>query len=654
MPSSNPSTKLRSSARVQSTIRISNAKEKGGKQQKKSNKNTNSDLTAASDSDEDENEEVQVVEIKKGKDDNPKRKLNENDNQHIKTWKARNPTAKYKTVDGDSKNRRICKRFGEELRSRTPDRNNLSRNKHNTRFTFKMMIPTSDKPEAALLSIFTELFQELKKIDDKLAILPWKKNDKNNGPITKETNLPTSITQIRGYLNRFYIGKNQNQNITTYPGIHIGYDKPFSEIRSDIQFWLNSGNHGLYERMLQVENSSEIGWLLYSTKAMDAGALVDEIEDLIGLKVGLRWKIIDVGAKGKLPESQRVHALNVDVDSTHRWDAQRKLSTYFGKAMKDQEDYPNGIRLRFVKSKRDAINAVEKGKIERLRARQKSFLSKILSTDTWDIVQLDYATDDSTPTLRQMIMSLTSKDDKVPLFHCVDLDWKGDGYTFQYSPSVRAEAECAVHTLYPLLQFKYPEQDIDDHFTSETIERCVDYKYDEATGTVVDKVLGDQLTIIDDDNLLGFTFDINNTDNPKAQPEEVQRPNVQPFDKYFPNDNDSVSTFARQFNENDNFKPITPSRPQARQLQRSSQDMSPATSVTSTVTMETIQTIQSSMKHLSRNVMDNNRKFDLIMEKLGIEQGGQGSPPNVQDGTPTLGNSTAGKDNKQSSSGGVP
>jgi hypothetical protein len=233
---------------------------------------------------------------------------------------------------------------------------------------------------------------------------------------------------------------------------------------------------------------------------------------------------------------------------------------------------------------------VEKGKIERLRARQKSFLSKILSTDMWDIVQLDYATDDRSPTLRQMIMSLTSKEDNVPLFHCIDLDWRGDGYTFQYSPLVKVEAECAVHTLYPLLKFKYPEKDIDDHFTSKTIKRCVDYKYDEETGLVVDEVLGDQLTIIDNDNLLGFTFDINNTDNSKAKPDEEQRPNTQTFDKYFPNNNDSVSTFARQFNKNDNnFKPITPSCPQARQLQRSLQDMSPATSVTSTVTMETIQ-----------------------------------------------------------------
>jgi hypothetical protein len=48
--------------------------------------------------------------------------------------------------------------------------------------------------------------------------------------------------------------------------------------------------------------------------------------------------------------------------------------------------------------------------------------------------------------LRQMIISLTTKDTDIPLFHCVDLDWKGEGYTFQYSPQVKTEAEYAVYT----------------------------------------------------------------------------------------------------------------------------------------------------------------------------------------------------------------
>jgi hypothetical protein len=83
-----------------------------------------------------------------------------------------------------------------------------------------------------------------------------------------------------------------------------------------MQPWLQDGEHVLFYKMLQVEDSLEIGCFLYSTKEMDTGALVDEIEDLMGLQVGLRWKIIDVGMKGKLPESQRIRALlNIEVNT---------------------------------------------------------------------------------------------------------------------------------------------------------------------------------------------------------------------------------------------------------------------------------------------------------------------------------------------------
>jgi hypothetical protein len=252
-----------------------------------------------------------------------------------------------------------------------------------------------------------------------------------------------------------------------------------------------------------------------------------------------------------------------------------------------------------------------------------------------------------------MIMSLTTKETDIPLFHCVDLNWKGDGYTFQYSPQVKNEAECTVHTLYLLLKFHFPDQDIDEHFTTETLEKCEDLEYDNEKGVVIDKELGDQLTIIDNDNLLGFTFDLNSEARLEST-KEIMRPEPQNFNKYFPNDNDSMSTFAKQFNENENtFRPITPSCLSGRRLQRSLQDMSPATSVTSTVTMDTIHAMQSSIKQVSNNILDNNRKFDLIMEKLGIKQGGQGSPLGDQVGKTIPGNSTAGRD-VPSSSGQVP
>jgi hypothetical protein len=606
----------------------------------------------------DEDDEIVVTATRPGvKKQNTGANNSDNPNLGHKFRSAGKATPVFKVVDPSSKHRRHCKRFGDELRSRTPDRNNLSRQKHKlkTRLTFRISVPATEKPEEAIISIFSEFFQEIKKIDSTLAIMPWKDSDRNLDSISKENQLPTTIKTLRPYLNKFYIGKKGNQALTTYPGIFIGHDKRLPEIREELQSWLNLSNHGLFEKMLQAESVSDIGWMLYSTKEMDAGALVDEIADLIGVQVGLRWKIIDTGAKGKLPETQRIQALNVEVCSTQRWEAQRNLQSYFGKAMKNLEDYPNGIRLRFVKSKRDAINTNEKGKIERLRQRQKIFLNNITSSTTLDIVQLDYARDDESPTLRQMIMSLKTRDTGVPLFHCVDLDWRGDGYIFQYSPQVKEEAECAIHTLYPLTQHYFPEAELEDSFTSETAERCVGYKYDPVSGTVVDETVGEQLNNIDDDNLLGFTFDLSAIeDGNEEEHSDEMRPSGKNYDRYFPHDNDSVSTFGRPKDPEHTFTPIITAPTKVRKLHSTSNDSTSVTSIASTVTMEeTIHSMNSQIRFLTAQGSNINQKFDAIMEKLGMTTMRQGTSTSETNGTSLTGTNKAGSENN-SPSGGVP
>ena len=105
--------------------------------------------------------------------------------------------------------------------------------------------------------------------------------------------------------------------------------------------------------------------------------------------------------------------------------------------MKSVQSYPNGIRMRYVKVKSAAVNNVEKSKMDKLRGRQKDFIQAIVSTTTDDILQLDYSKEAGKyPTLRQMVMELKSSSGN-PLFHCVDLNWKMEGFTFQCSPTLR-------------------------------------------------------------------------------------------------------------------------------------------------------------------------------------------------------------------------
>jgi hypothetical protein len=557
----------------------------------------------------------------------------------------------HKPVNANSTNRRQCKRTSDNLSRSTPDCNNLSQRKHSfsTRLTLKLNVEASDDLEKKLLQLFAEFAGELISANSTSAVLPWKSIDRNKAHITKSSDIPINTKLLRTYLNRFYLNRTPNTQFITYPGIHIGHNKQLSEIREEMQHWMQDGDHGLFYKMLQVEESAEIGWFLYSTREMDAGALVDEIQDLVGVKIGLRWKIIDVGVKGKLPESQRVRALNVEVDSKHRWESQRTLLKYFGRNIKKLTDYPNGIRLRFVKNKNDGINNIEKGKIEKLRARQKAFLATIVSKETWDMIQIDYASAPNQPTLRQMIMELKSADVDIPLFHCVDLDWSGNGYIFQFSPSVKVEAECTINTLLPLLKHKYPEAEVEKHFSQETIERSEGYKFDPIKGIVVDDFIDDNLQFIDEDNLLGFAFDTAASEIANDPP--IERPSV-PQALY--NDSDSVSTLA-QPGRMSYTTPAMHNNVSFTQADPRSSDNTSVTSGTSTVTMGTINSIiDNKFSEITAHIKNNDKKFEALLELIQSNKAGESSsPPNHQTCTPAVSSSKAGVDNNTSTSSDV-
>ena len=100
--------------------------------------------------------------------------------------------------------------------------------------------------------------------------------------------------------------------------------------------------------MLQVEDSTEIGWLLYSTRSIDTGALADEISDHLGVNVGLRWKIINTGTKVIKKDNMVRALLVVECSAKIKWRCQAKLLKLY--TMKSVRKYPNGIRLRYVKN----------------------------------------------------------------------------------------------------------------------------------------------------------------------------------------------------------------------------------------------------------------------------------------------------------------
>ena len=105
-----------------------------------------------------------------------------------------------------------------------------------------------------------------------------------------------SVTGMNKYLHKLYVPKKSTEGVI-YPHIHIGHGMDFHTICEDIQAWVITYGHRIFYNILQEEDGVEIGWLLYSTREMDDGALADEIIDILGFNIGLRWKVISTGTK---------------------------------------------------------------------------------------------------------------------------------------------------------------------------------------------------------------------------------------------------------------------------------------------------------------------------------------------------------------------
>ena len=211
-------------------------------------------------------------------------------------------TLNIKPVNPVSRNRRVCARILNHIRDTTPERHNRRaiRHTYKTRITVKLSLIDSGDIHQSINEAIKTLLTELKKSDSTTTILPWRENDHNKELIEPEE-VPRQIHTMRQYANKLYV-PNKGQNRVIYPDLYIGHGKFLEDLKSDMKDWLHSTNCRIYYKMLQVEDETEVGWLLYSTREIDPGALADEIEDVLRFPVGLKWKVVDTGIRGKISE----------------------------------------------------------------------------------------------------------------------------------------------------------------------------------------------------------------------------------------------------------------------------------------------------------------------------------------------------------------
>lgn len=557
----------------------------------------------------------------------------------------------YKKVNHKSINRRECLRNSvDDTSIATPEVNNKGNfrsNQFSTRIGLKLAIPASAEPLAAVQKALKSMLKQIWEADPKACIIPWRENDQGMRRICKEEDIPTELEELKKYLSRFWTPK-PNKEGKQYPFLWLGHDEPLRDINLKIQPWLRQTGQGVYRHNLQCEDWSEIGWFLYSDRDMDIGALMDEIEEMLKVRVSLRWKMIATSTKGNIPQANQVFALVVEADTQSRLDAQTILLGYYMRKIQPPSYYPNGIAMRFIKHKDDALDFTEKKKIEKARTRQRIFLSRLAKISTQSILLLDLFQRTQSvkegPTLRQMIMSLMRKDGRKPLFHSVDLDWRQSAFIFLFDPRVRDEAEVVIKTLLPRLKALFPDQveSLELYFTQETVNAAKIQTYNIQKDRIVIEGLEDEENE-DEDEDDGFAFGNLVKD---ASEEKKERPAIpEIISPGFPGDDDSISTlhadipkaYAKTFNPSPSqtgtpASIITP-KGKSRNVNSSNDNMSIGSN-TSSVTMGTIQTVRTlktQIEYMEDRAKNTDAKVDTILQMLSSMQT---SKPAVRDGQP--------------------
>ena len=353
-------------------------------------------------------------------------------------------------------------------------------NVHKTRIGLMVTAPpSSTEPDKKLVLQLQHWFAKMQESDKNFSLLPWSENDSSKVSIKKMQDIPTKISKLRLYFTR---ARANTSGGRVNMDVQVLHTVPIADLRGDAEWFLEENNMAIYDKKLQVEATSQLGWLLYSTQSMDQDVLANQIQQAIGVKLALRWKFINTSKFiSDATVRKKWMALHVEVDAKEAKKAARGLAKFYSSS---SVSFPLGIRMRLVAEFRDVKgNPIMMAKHARLRARQASFISVIAGHPNDDIMLLDHKVNGKS--LRDMIMQIKSFNPDTPgtLFHSVGQNWKGR-YIFNFLQSKASEAAMIVDGIIPYL-FHYYGRNVHQFFDPGAVTEKEDWVWDAKNNTVI-------------------------------------------------------------------------------------------------------------------------------------------------------------------------
>jgi hypothetical protein len=297
--------------------------------------------------------------------------------------------------------------------------------------------------------------------DPKTVIPPYLELDRNNKSITDLSSaFPVSSIDSYHALKRYFFRLSpRDEEGVSWCSVILAQTLPFPIFMEKAKYSLENEDFSLWPKATDNENTTDSGWLLYSTRAQDEERLSALLSDLTGENIGVQWKPIRstsgyIKQKDQPAPKEKTKALHVECTVHRLQEVHDKLALWYSS---NSKRFPDGTKMRLVPTITSVASMGTKTKFTLCLAKQATLSVELASAVTREISTnlLLNRVDPSTKKLfRQVLMEISPQDKPgKTLFHTLDRQFKSDIIiNFQFHPDYASEANNLIAGLVPFLK----------------------------------------------------------------------------------------------------------------------------------------------------------------------------------------------------------
>jgi len=358
---------------------------------------------------------------------------------------------------------------------------------------------------------------------------PYLELDRNNKSVP-DISTVFSVSSIDSYhdLKKYFfrLSPRDDEGIS-WCSVILAQSIPFPIFMDKVKYSLENNDLSLWPKATDNENTTDAGWLLYSTRTQDEERLSSLLSDLLGENIGVKWKPVrsstgSARRKYQAAPEEKTKALHVECGVDRLHEVREKLTRWYSS---NSTHFPDSTKMRLVPTITSVTSISNKSKFASCLARQTALNVGLASAVTREIstnLLLDRKDPSTNKSFCQVLMEISPKDSPgTTLFHTIDRQFKSDVIVdFQFHPDHASEAHNLIAGLVPFLKDNGHAYHL-KMFTPKALQRQAKAKWNQETREA------DSETDAELANLLAEDDDLNYTNEPtleKSRNIEVNEP----------------------------------------------------------------------------------------------------------------------------------